>query len=221
MRRSSSSRAVGVVIVSAWIPPAFECTPRSRGQSDIVPLSISISAVCTISCRNTLYMFRFLPKATDTTVGPSRREGDGNFCEYPGEIQEDDGGIGAEANRNGSDPLGRSPVRGRPGSPSAHHDPFDVAGPRGIQAGRREARRLLDQGVQGDSRVRYGHGSGPVHVCGPSLVRRPAQDGPLPRRRSEEHTSELQSRLHLVCRLLLEKKKNQRIKKTSDLLINH
>src|SRR2546429_4727172 len=28
-------------------------------------------------------------------------------------------------------------------------------------------------------------------------------------KRSEEHTSELQSRLHLVCRLLLEKKKNQ------------
>src|SRR2546422_6411454 len=36
-----------------------------------------------------------------------------------------------------------------------------------------------------------------------------ADDGiprPLPER-SEEHTSELQSRLHLVCRLLLEKKK--------------
>src|SRR5687768_17807906 len=29
------------------------------------------------------------------------------------------------------------------------------------------------------------------------------------RRRSEEHTSELQSRLHLVCRLLLEKKKKK------------
>src|SRR2546429_7331836 len=29
--------------------------------------------------------------------------------------------------------------------------------------------------------------------------------------RSEEHTSELQSRLHLVCRLLLEKKKKQDI----------
>src|SRR2546422_8250636 len=28
--------------------------------------------------------------------------------------------------------------------------------------------------------------------------------------RSEEHTSELQSRLHLVCRLLLEKKKHHR-----------
>src|SRR2546429_9441567 len=34
---------------------------------------------------------------------------------------------------------------------------------------------------------------------------------PLParRQRSEEHTSELQSRLHLVCRLLLEKKKKK------------
>src|SRR2546422_1855835 len=29
--------------------------------------------------------------------------------------------------------------------------------------------------------------------------------------RSEEHTSELQSRLHLVCRLLLEKKKKKKI----------
>src|SRR2546429_5098190 len=33
--------------------------------------------------------------------------------------------------------------------------------------------------------------------------------------RSEEHTSELQSRLHLVCRLLLEKKKTKRPTRTS------
>src|SRR2546422_4260055 len=33
------------------------------------------------------------------------------------------------------------------------------------------------------------------------------------RPRSEEHTSELQSRLHLVCRLLLEKKKIQRFRR--------
>src|SRR2546422_7098556 len=33
--------------------------------------------------------------------------------------------------------------------------------------------------------------------------------GNIRRSRSEEHTSELQSRLHLVCRLLLEKKKKQ------------
>src|SRR3989449_3165178 len=32
--------------------------------------------------------------------------------------------------------------------------------------------------------------------------------------RSEEHTSELQSRLHLVCRLLLEKKKNSHFSDT-------
>src|SRR2546429_6855216 len=34
--------------------------------------------------------------------------------------------------------------------------------------------------------------------------------GSTTRERSEEHTSELQSRLHLVCRLLLEKKKQYR-----------
>src|SRR2546422_6513653 len=33
--------------------------------------------------------------------------------------------------------------------------------------------------------------------------------------RSEEHTSELQSRLHLVCRLLLEKKKKKRKNETT------
>src|SRR2546422_7832912 len=37
--------------------------------------------------------------------------------------------------------------------------------------------------------------------------------GPLAgQTRSEEHTSELQSRLHLVCRLLLEKKKKKKNK---------
>src|SRR2546430_12802095 len=39
--------------------------------------------------------------------------------------------------------------------------------------------------------------------------------GPLPRPgRSEEHTSELQSQSNLVCRLLLEKKKNKNINTT-------
>src|SRR5437764_10637441 len=37
------------------------------------------------------------------------------------------------------------------------------------------------------------------------------------KRRSEEHTSELQSPMYLVCRLLLEKKKNKKTKtKTND-----
>src|SRR2546422_4434411 len=49
---------------------------------------------------------------------------------------------------------------------------------------------------------------GDRHVLG--HVHEPAGEIPGVRRlRSEEHTSELQSRLHLVCRLLLEKKKKQ------------
>src|SRR5215208_8258970 len=39
--------------------------------------------------------------------------------------------------------------------------------------------------------------------------------------RSEEHTSELQSRGHLVCRLLLEKKKNNKTKTARDITSPH
>src|SRR3989449_1848212 len=46
-----------------------------------------------------------------------------------------------------------------------------------------------------------------VSVGGGGVEVRPAAPGAAPLERSEEHTSELQSRLHLVCRLLLEKKK--------------
>src|SRR5690349_23128907 len=42
-----------------------------------------------------------------------------------------------------------------------------------------------------------------------SAARAPIPLGPEPEPRSEEHTSELQSRRDLVCRLLLEKKKKQ------------
>src|SRR5256884_7354179 len=41
------------------------------------------------------------------------------------------------------------------------------------------------------------------------LAEIPALPSPRSATRSEEHTSELQSRLHLVCRLLLEKKKKK------------
>src|SRR5207237_5406500 len=44
-------------------------------------------------------------------------------------------------------------------------------------------------------------GSKPARSCSPASERPPRSS------RSEEHTSELQSHLNLVCRLLLEKKK--------------
>src|SRR5690625_6326552 len=47
----------------------------------------------------------------------------------------------------------------------------------------------------------------PEHMADSLLVDLAGQG--IPQSRSEEHTSELQSRGHLVCRLLLEKKKKQ------------
>src|SRR5256885_3977175 len=46
------------------------------------------------------------------------------------------------------------------------------------------------------------------------------RDGREPRVRSEEHTSELQSPCNLVCRLLLEKKKNQLALQSLTLVVN-
>src|SRR5690625_5910355 len=48
---------------------------------------------------------------------------------------------------------------------------------------------------------------GPPTMPPPRTQDRPPPSPRPPGRRSEEHTSELQSRGHLVCRLLLEKKK--------------
>src|SRR2546429_4944543 len=54
-----------------------------------------------------------------------------------------------------------------------------------------DAQRVLQRHIQAEA-----HGQ---LACGQAAQRQ----------RSEEHTSELQSRLHLVCRLLLEKKKKK------------
>src|SRR2546422_660454 len=102
-----------------------------------------------------------------------------------------------------TDSLRRSLIRGRVRfhRPSAHRederggDPGDLA----TTAGRR---RLLS-GVYGHPRQSRDH----REVVAGAHRSRPSH--PLPRGRSEEHTSELQSRLHLVCRLLLEKKKKK------------
>src|SRR2546422_7568577 len=67
-----------------------------------------------------------------------------------------------------------------------------------------------------------------VHRVGERKTQRRGRRGRLrherrgaePCDRSEEHTSELQSRLHLVCRLLLEKKKKKK-KITTTLKATH
>src|SRR3712207_8629735 len=74
--------------------------------------------------------------------------------------------------------------------------PFRGAGPWPVFASDRRGERA-PQRVQGAGRVRLG-----------------------PCWRSEEHTSELQSRQYLVCRLLLEKKKTK-LKTMVIIIVNH
>src|SRR2546422_7004551 len=66
--------------------------------------------------------------------------------------------------------------------------PGDTAGERFLAVARREAAGQIEFRLPGRARLEL---------------------RAAPQQRSEEHTSELQSRLHLVCRLLLEKKKKQ------------
>src|SRR2546422_8180770 len=67
-------------------------------------------------------------------------------------------------------------------------------------------RSVLDH----DQAVPIGDTHEAIHVAEPAVqVLRKERPGAGRDSRSEEHTSELQSRLHLVCRLLLEKKKRR------------
>src|SRR5690348_18126436 len=79
----------------------------------------------------------------------------------------------------------------------------------------------LFRSLRGAARGLRGHGQAghdPAHAAPPrppepqaatrSLTSQTASNTAVSPSRSEEHTSELQSPVHLVCRLLLEKKKN-------------
>src|SRR5690349_22078772 len=72
----------------------------------------------------------------------------------------------------------------------------------------RERRPLLTAPVAGDD---------PDHAGHPFPRHRDGHGGGLGR--SEEHTSELQSRRDLVCRLLLEKKKKKNVKRCSNVVV--
>src|SRR2546429_7013128 len=85
--------------------------------------------------------------------------------------------------------------------------------------------RYIAQNRESQLPIPMGQQKGEAHDLYPTKT--PVTDVPLEKKvsllyeidefaRSEEHTSELQSRLHLVCRLLLEKKKKQTYRHTLD-----
>src|SRR2546422_2718202 len=78
------------------------------------------------------------------------------------------------------------------------------------RGGAGDGRQLPEQDCFDEADERGLEAVAEVHV--PVTAHRTAEVEAV-RLRSEEHTSELQSRLHLVCRLLLEKKKKKKSKK--------
>src|SRR3712207_7409129 len=97
----------------------------------------------------------------------------------------------------------------RPGGPwgsrSDWAGPARGAGPARARSARRRLRPAAERPVPGS----WGSLRRPAATCALPDRLAPVVCSPLPLPRSEEHTSELQSRQYLVCRLLLEKKKNK------------
>src|SRR3712207_8716577 len=82
------------------------------------------------------------------------------------------------------------------------HDALPISQPQGLSAA---ARRAPASAARTAARSTSPRCRAPPDS--PCWARRPWPGWPPPTSRSEEHTSELQSRQYLVCRLLLEKKK--------------
>src|SRR5205809_7725135 len=97
----------------------------------------------------------------------------------------------------------RAGVRGRPDRRARRHV-IDGGGRRGLRAGG-------EYRLRGTCLIARRSGGGEAPPPGRAKIRwreiHEGADRRQPVSRNEEHTSELQSRLHLVCRLLLEKKK--------------
>src|SRR3712207_8177770 len=90
------------------------------------------------------------------------------------------------------------------------HDALPIwpAGRQRLPGLRRDGRPLRGAEARLHRRHLQGGALGPARDA---AAERPGEDD-LRHLRSEEHTSELQSRQYLVCRLLLEKKKKQQYK---------
>src|SRR5207247_10732904 len=110
-------------------------------------------------------------------------------------------------------PRGAKRARGARGDRGGPRALGNAPCPRAPRPGRRPPPRS-ETPVPGDRETGLRAGArGPPRNRAPVaqvVLRRSAPARPTgPRERSEEHTSELQSRVDLVCRLLLEKKKRQ------------
>src|SRR2546429_6757659 len=103
---------------------------------------------------------------------------------------------GPEIHRRESVPFEQPRKSGGPGSRDWH--PEERAG-----ENLREVLPVWRRSGTQHQRIGAGSIPGAAHCAG-------ARRGRAGGKRSEEHTAELQSRLHLVCRLLLEKKKKKK-----------
>src|SRR3712207_8899924 len=82
--------------------------------------------------------------------------------------------------------------------------------PRSLRSSDRRARARRRGAPSASVRPTRDSGGDPeLDADDPGVAQRPEPVEPLAADRSEEHTSELQSRQYLVCRLLLEKKKTK------------
>src|SRR5690625_6819397 len=86
-------------------------------------------------------------------------------------------------------------------------EPYYVGGGAG-DPGKSAYEIAVENGFEGDEQAWLDSLVGPQGPAGKDGA--DGAQGPQGEQRSEEHTSELQSRGHLVCRLLLEKKNHER-----------
>src|SRR2546422_8631866 len=171
-----------------WSASSSATAPRSTGSSSITPWMLSGATASTSAS----------PRGGGTERGGGRT----------GPRRAVARGAGVRRRRTRARAARRG--RRRPGGSLARRAP---ARGRGDLYGERRGADPAEA-ARGAALARGRHGG---HASGGAAT--PLYRHPLPverggrrcrRDRSEEHTSELQSRLHLVCRLLLEKKKKKK-----------
>src|SRR3712207_7855777 len=93
--------------------------------------------------------------------------------------------------------------------PLSLHDALPISRRSGMRSRRPRGARKCVRGCAARRSGRAGRGALPAAGIAARDIDSPGMLAGEPITRSEEHTSELQSRQYLVCRLLLEKKKMQ------------